>query len=171
METMKINKEKTNEIKIVNNNCLSKTKSSITFNFIKLLMLFSFLFFIIIYLINFINKLNNNTKQLNEYKNNENNENNENNDILNIKYHYYEREKITSKMKKYAGWQLRKNEPYFINGIIRKFKPKKCLEIGVAKGGSSIIILNALKDIDDSFLVSLDLNSFNKLIIIILEKM
>ena len=66
-------------------------------------------------------------------------------------------------MKKYAEWQLGKNEPYFINGIVRKFKPKKCLEIGVAKGGSSIIILNALKDIDGSFLVSLDLNSFNKL--------
>jgi hypothetical protein len=30
---------------------------------------------------------------------------------------------ITEKMKKYGGWQLRNNEPYFINGIIRKFKP------------------------------------------------
>ena len=65
-------------------------------------------------------------------------------------------------MKKYGGWQLRNNEPYFINGIIRKFKPKKCLEVGVARGGSSIIILNALKDINDSFLISLDLNTFRK---------
>jgi cephalosporin hydroxylase len=48
-----------------------------------------------------------------------------------------------------------------MNGIIRKFKPKKCLEIGVDKGGSAIIILNALKDINDSFLVSLDLISYN----------
>ena len=64
---------------------------------------------------------------------------------------------ISEKMIKYSGWYLSKNEPYFINGIIRKFKPKKCLEIGVARGGSSIIILNALKDINDSFLVSLDL--------------
>ena len=62
-------------------------------------------------------------------------------------------------MIKYSGWILKKNEPYFINGIIRKFKPKKCLEIGVARGGSSIIILNALKDINDSFLVSLDLKN------------
>ena len=61
-------------------------------------------------------------------------------------------------MKKYAKWQLWKNEPYFLNGIIRKLKPKKCLEIGVAFGGSSVIILNAIKDIKDSLLVSLDLN-------------
>ena len=156
---MKINQKKTNEIKIVNKNYLTKTRSSISFIILKLLMLFSFLFFII-YQINFINKLNNITKQLNEYKNNENKEKNENNDIINFKYHHFERDKITNKMKKYAEWQLIKNEPYFINGIVRKFKPKKCLEIGVAKGGSSIIILNALKDIDGSFLVSLDLNSF-----------
>ena len=74
-------------------------------------------------------------------------------------YHNYERDFITDKMKKYAGWQLEHNEPYFLNGIIRKFKPKKCLEIGVARGGSSIIILNAIKDVKDSFLISLDLNT------------
>ena len=58
-----------------------------------------------------------------------------------------------------AGWILSKNEAYFINGIIRKLQIKKCLEIGVANGGSSILILNAAKDINDSYLVSLDLNS------------
>ena len=66
---------------------------------------------------------------------------------------------ITNKMKKYSSWQLLPNEPYFINGIIRKYKPKKCLEIGVASGGSSTIILNAIKDIKNSFLISLDLNT------------
>ena len=35
---------------------------------------------------------------------------------------------------------------------------KNCLEIGVANGGSSILILNAIKDIKKSILVSLDLN-------------
>lgn len=78
---------------------------------------------------------------------------------LNYEFHNFERDKITKKMKKYSKWQLIKNEPYFINGIIRKFKPKKCLEIGVAFGGSAVLILNALKDINDSFLVSLDLNT------------
>ena len=62
-------------------------------------------------------------------------------------------------MKQYSSWQLIGNEPYFINGIIRKYKPKKCLEIGVASGGSSTIILNAIKDIKNSFLISLDLNT------------
>ena len=66
-------------------------------------------------------------------------------------YHYFQREIITQKMKVFSSWQLKNNEPYFINGIIRKYKPKKCLEVGVALGGSSIVILNALKDIKDSF--------------------
>ena len=54
---------------------------------------------------------------------------------------------------------LNLNEANFINGLIRKLKPKNCLEIGVATGGSSILILNAIKDIKNSFLVSLDLNN------------
>ena len=58
-----------------------------------------------------------------------------------------------------SGWQLSLKQAYFINGIIRKYKPKHCLEIGVANGGSSILILNAIKDIKDSILVSLDLNT------------
>ena len=78
---------------------------------------------------------------------------------LNFEYHNYQKEMITEKMKKFSGWQLQSVEPYFINGIIRKFKPKRCLEIGVANGGSAIIILNAIKDIKNSFLISLDLNT------------
>ena len=61
-------------------------------------------------------------------------------------------------MKKNAQWDQFRNEPYFINGIIRKYKPKNCLEIGVSRGGGSIIILNAIKDIEGSSLISLDLN-------------
>jgi predicted O-methyltransferase YrrM len=80
-------------------------------------------------------------------------------DNINFDYINYERNIITDKIIKKAGWQLSSEAPYFINGIIRKFKPKKCLEIGVANGGSSILILNAIKDIDDSFLVSMDLNT------------
>ena len=78
---------------------------------------------------------------------------------INFNYHSYQRNIISDKMKKYAKWQQKNNEFYFINGIIRKYKPKKCLEIGVAHGGSSILILNALKDIDNSVLISLDLNT------------
>ncbi|EKV56382.1 class I SAM-dependent methyltransferase [Brachyspira hampsonii] len=44
----------------------------------------------------------------------------------------------------------------FLNGIIRQNKPKKILELGVSAGGSSAIILNAINDIDNSFLYSID---------------
>ena len=51
------------------------------------------------------------------------------------------------------------NQGEFLNGLIRKYRPKKILEIGIAKGGSSIIILNAIKDIENSHLYSVDLIS------------
>ena len=78
---------------------------------------------------------------------------------VSFEYHKYQRNIISKKMRKYASWQLNKNQFYFINGIIRKYKPRNCLEIGVAQGGSSILILNAIKDINNSFLVSIDINT------------
>jgi len=48
------------------------------------------------------------------------------------------------------------NQREFINGVIRKYRPKKILEVGVYHGGSSIIILNAIKDIKNSHLYSID---------------
>ena len=53
------------------------------------------------------------------------------------------------------------NQKEFLNGIIRKLKPKKILEIGVRHGGSSIIILNAIQDVKESKLYSIDLSSEN----------
>ena len=148
MESIKITQDESVIIKKINikkNECLKK-------EYFKYLMIFAFFFLLCL----IINVYRNNTPKFNINKIDKNNYD------LNFKYHLYEREMITEKMKKYGGWQLRSNEPYFINGIIRKFKPKKCLEVGVARGGSSIIILNALKDINDSFLISLDLNTFRK---------
>lgn len=49
-------------------------------------------------------------------------------------------------------------EGHFLNGIIRYFKPRKILEIGVAAGASSAIILNAIKDIEGAKLYSVDLS-------------
>ena len=83
----------------------------------------------------------------------------QNNNNYNFEYYNYEQEIITNKIKKLAGYELENNEPYFLNGIIRKIKPKKCIEIGTSSGGSAIIILNAIKDINYSFLVSIDLNT------------
>jgi hypothetical protein len=158
---MRINQDEVVVTKKLNNFCLKKTESIILQNIFKLIMILFFFMFLSyyknrqIYETKIINELRNISHNLNE------NRNANNKYDLNFKYHLYEREMITEKMKNYGGWLLINNEPYFINGIIRKFKPKKCLEIGVDKGGSSIIILNALKDINDSFLVSLDLFSYN----------
>jgi len=77
---------------------------------------------------------------------------------VNFDYQNYEREILSEKIKKYAGYEIFNNHPYLLNGIIRKLKPKSCLEIGTARGGTAIVILNALKNINDSFLISLDLN-------------
>lgn len=58
------------------------------------------------------------------------------------------------KISKYS--EMLNNERYFLNGLIRYLKPKKMLEVGVAGGGSSAIMLNATRDIDDSILFSVD---------------
>ena len=55
------------------------------------------------------------------------------------------------------------NQREFINGIIRKQKPKKVLELGILFGGSSIIILNAIKDIKNSHLFSVDISNSQKI--------
>ena len=78
---------------------------------------------------------------------------------IDFNYAAYENNIITTKIIKNSGWLLERRESYFINGIIRKYKPKNFLEIGVYNGGSSILILNAIKDIPGSSLISLDINT------------
>ena len=75
----------------------------------------------------------------------------------NFDYINYENEIITERIKNESGWILSLNDASMINGLIRKLKPKNLLEIGVARGGSSILILNAIKDFPDSRLVSIDI--------------
>ena len=50
------------------------------------------------------------------------------------------------------------NQREFLNGVIRKFKPKKIVEVGCGLGGSSIVMLNAIDDFKDSKLYSIDLD-------------
>ena len=50
------------------------------------------------------------------------------------------------------------NQREFLNGVIRKFRPKKIVEIGVNNGGGSCIILNAIQDIENAHLYSIDLS-------------
>jgi hypothetical protein len=56
--------------------------------------------------------------------------------------------------------QLILEEQKFLHGLIRTIKPKKIVEIGVARGGSSVLILNAIKDIKSAKLYSIDKNSY-----------
>jgi hypothetical protein len=50
---------------------------------------------------------------------------------IDFDYTTYENYIITNKIKEMAGWQLGKTQPNFINDLIRKYKPKNCLEIGL----------------------------------------
>ena len=76
---------------------------------------------------------------------------------LDVRFEEYERERldeIYDVVAKYS--EMEKNEQYFLNGIIRYFKPEKILEVGVAKGGGTAKILNAIKDLPNSHLTSVD---------------
>ena len=76
----------------------------------------------------------------------------------------FEQEYLNKIKKKLGAACLVEIDMKFINGMIRKYKPKKILEVGVASGGSSAIILNAIQDIENSHLYSIDkmTNAVNK---------
>ena len=51
---------------------------------------------------------------------------------------------------------MSKEEREFLNAIILRSQPKKLLEVGVFEGGSSVIMLNAIKNNKESRLFSID---------------
>ena len=55
--------------------------------------------------------------------------------------------------------KMGKEERYFINGLIRYYKPTNLLEIGVFHGGGSVVLLNAINDMPKSRLVSIDIEN------------
>ena len=74
-----------------------------------------------------------------------------------IHYEDFERERLDPIYDTVAPYsEMSRNERYFLNGIIRSLKPKKILEAGVANGGGTSIILNAIRDIDGARLYSVD---------------
>jgi predicted O-methyltransferase YrrM len=52
--------------------------------------------------------------------------------------------------------EMTPSEQEFLTDIVRQYKPKKLLELGVASGSSSVLLLNAIKDSPDSHLTSID---------------
>ena len=69
--------------------------------------------------------------------------------------------KIREKLTNTTCSQMWSNQREFLNGVIRKFRPKKIVEVGTAQGGASIVILNAIQDIENSHLFSIDLDISN----------
>ena len=76
--------------------------------------------------------------------------------VINQRPEDYEQGYLNKIRKKLDGALLTITDMKFINGMIRKYKPKKILEVGVASGGSSAIILNAIQNIENSHLYSID---------------
>ncbi|MDR1134934.1 MAG: class I SAM-dependent methyltransferase [Clostridiales Family XIII bacterium] len=52
--------------------------------------------------------------------------------------------------------EMNEEERLFINGLIRETRPGRLLEIGVSRGGGTVNILNAINDMPNSKLVSID---------------
>ena len=79
--------------------------------------------------------------------------------IIFDEYELYKYDEIKQRLLEIKCSDMWDNQREFLNGIVRKFRPHKIVEIGVNKGGSSIIILNAIDDINQAKLYSIDLNS------------
>ena len=75
------------------------------------------------------------------------------------KYETYIYDKIKYKLVSNKCSQMWDNQKEFLNGVIRKFRPTKILEIGIANGGGTSIILNAIQDINNAHLYSIDLSN------------
>lgn len=56
--------------------------------------------------------------------------------------------------------ELSEAEHGFICGLIRKYKPKKIVELGVSGGGTSVLVLNCLQKLglNDTKMYSVDLS-------------
>jgi len=65
-------------------------------------------------------------------------------------------EKLNSTGKYAKASEMSVEEREFLNGLIGRNKPKKLLELGVSSGGSSVIMLNAIYELPDTKLYSIE---------------
>jgi predicted O-methyltransferase YrrM len=56
--------------------------------------------------------------------------------------------------------EMSTQDRYFLNTMLLRYRPAKVLEVGVSAGGSSVIILNALKAMEQAKLYSIDYLSY-----------
>jgi len=152
-EMVQINSSANNE----NINYPTKNFSNYFYSFIKILYILLSIF-IITTLFKKMNQEYQKEENFKEFRNSENNNSENFLDLDKFEVNIYNNINNNDLYRCSRMWG---NQKEFLNGVVRKFKPKKVLEIGVAEGGSSIIILNAIKDIEDSHLYSIDLSTNN----------
>ncbi len=63
-------------------------------------------------------------------------------------------ERLNGKYEEYS--EMSNQDRLFLSTLVTRFKPQRLLELGVSRGGSSIIMLNAIKDLEHSHLYSID---------------
>ncbi len=67
--------------------------------------------------------------------------------------------KLGEDYKQYS--EMSDQDRLFLITLVNRFKPKKILELGVSKGGSSYLILNMIKNNPDTHLYSIDYNEWH----------
>ena len=71
-----------------------------------------------------------------------------------IELNFEPRKKIVSKIPpEYWAVEMSEFESAFLCGALKKFQPKKILEVGVAEGGTTAIILQCLEDIGEKYIM------------------
>ena len=78
-------------------------------------------------------------------------------------FFYEPRESVLKEIEKIPNEpEMSSFESAFLCGLLRKYKPKKILEVGIAAGGTSAIILKCLDilNISGAHLISVDLNQY-----------
>lgn len=69
----------------------------------------------------------------------------------------YDKEIFESNSQNNEQAQMSNFERDLLRGTIRYFKPKRILEVGVAHGGGTVVILNSIEDMPDTTLTSIDI--------------
>ncbi|MBR4152973.1 MAG: class I SAM-dependent methyltransferase [Selenomonadaceae bacterium] len=59
--------------------------------------------------------------------------------------------KLRSVMKNYRDPEMLESESAFLCGLLKSYKPKKILEVGVAKGGTTALVLQILEDLGEFY--------------------
>jgi len=142
------------------NKFIFEISKSLYFLFLIMIIILIYLFIFLKY--EFLGQKNNIQKIISLVKNNRSNNEyllnsfNTKNFETELNLDKYETDIYNNIKRKILGFPCREmwnNQREFLNGVVRRFRPKKIVEIGVSKGCASSIVLNAIQD------YSIDLSS------------